>query len=181
MQLKAGETSKCFEALEVLSKKDISDKEYMKYKSTLSLLLWKTDKKIEALNVMEEVVSSYKNTIVYGTIGYFKLEMLPVEEALEFNEEAYNFSSSDPVIADNYAACLIKNGEPEKAIEIYEKIISKEILIPEIYFNYGMALLKIREVDKAESAFSQALECNFSFTSTIQKEEIVDALKNLKE
>ncbi len=180
MQLKIGDTTKCLKALEFLSKKDMTDREYVKYKSTLSLLLWKTDKKHEAMGVAEEVIADYRNTIIYGTLGYYKLEMLPINEALDFNREAYDYSSSDPVIIDNYAACLIKNGEPEKAIEIYEKIISNEILFPEIYYNYGTALMKIGETDRAETAFSQALECNFSFTSTIQKEEIVDALKNLK-
>jgi Flp pilus assembly protein TadD len=63
--------------------------------SNLATSYWLQGRKEECLSLLEEVFEEYKNSLVYGNLGYFKLLNGDVEAALAFNLEAYAYNSDD--------------------------------------------------------------------------------------
>src|SRR5665647_68688 len=69
----------------------------------LATAYWLQGKKVECLELLNKVFEQYKNSLIYGNLGYFKILNGDVEEALEFNLEAYAYNSDDKTIIDNLA------------------------------------------------------------------------------
>ena len=149
-------------------------------KQNHALLLWKEGNLEEAIKITEEIIKNYKNTVVYGNLGYFYV-LAKSEKALEFNLEAYDFASDDAVILDNLGFSYYIAGNLEKAEEMYEKIHSgkKEPAFPEAYYNYGLVALKKGDKEKAKELFEKALLQKFSYLSDLDKETVEKALEEL--
>ena len=129
----------------------------------------------------EDIIKDYKNTVVYGNLGYFYILDERYEKALEFNLEAYDYASDDFVICDNLAFSYYLNDNIQKAEEIYNLMHSAKIApaFPEAYYNYGLVMLKKGEKEKAKALFEEALLKKFSYLSDLNKETVEDALKKL--
>ncbi len=149
-------------------------------KQNYALLLWKEGKLEEAIKITEEIIKDYKNTVVYGNLGYFYV-LSKSEKALEFNLEAYDFASDDAVILDNLGFSYYLAGDLEKAEEMYEKIHSAKNTpsFPEAYYNYGLVALKKGDKEKAKELFEEALLQKFSYLSDLDKETVEKAIENL--
>ena len=64
------------------AKKDIQ----VQVKQNYALLLWKEGNLSEAIKITEEIIEDYKNTVIYGNLGYFYILDGQKEKALEFNQ-----------------------------------------------------------------------------------------------
>ncbi len=150
-------------------------------KQNYALLLWKEGNLSEAIKITEEIIKEYKNTVVYGNLGYFYVLDGQKEKALEFNLEAYDFAPDDMVICDNLAYSYYLNEDYDKAEEIYESMHSKKNppSFPEGYYNYGLVVLKKGDKEKAKELFEKALLQKFSNLSDLDKETVEKALENL--
>ena len=159
------------------AKKDIK----VQVKQNYALLLWKEGNLDEAIELTEEIIKDYKNTVIYGNLGYFYILDGQKEKALEFNLEAYDFASDDLVICDNLAYSYYMNDQLEKAEEIYESMHNGKNAptFPECYYNYGLVCLKKGEKEKAKELFEKALLQKFSNLSDLDKETVENALENI--
>lgn len=178
--LKQGEIERSEKILNGLIKSDITQSEEMQIKSNLALVLWKKGRIDESVEMLEKVYEQYKNTSVYGSLGYMYILKGDIEKALEFNKEAYEYNDTDNIILDNIGQTYYLSQEYDKAKEIYEKLIPKEPTFPEAYYNYGLVLLKLDMKNNALEQFKKALNYKFSFVSTITKEEIEQKIKELE-
>lgn len=149
-------------------------------KQNYALLLWKEGKLEEAIKITEEIIKDYKNTVVYGNLGYFYV-LSKSEKALEFNLEAYDFASDDAVILDNLGFSYYLAGDLEKAEEVYEEMHGQKNKpsFPEAYYNYGLVALKKGDKEKAKELFEEALLQKFSYLSDLDKETVEKAIENL--
>lgn len=143
-------------------------------KSILALVFWKKNQIDEALALLESIVESYKNTNVYGSLGYLLLLKGDLDKALTFNLKAYEYNSSDKIIQDNLGQTYLALGELGKAKEIYEPLINSNPTFPEAYYNYGLLLEKLDEPENAKEQFNKALSAKFSFLSTLTKEQVLE-------
>lgn len=150
-------------------------------KQNNALLLWKEGNLSEAIRITEEIIENYKNTVVYGNLGYFYILDGQKEKALEFNLEAYDFSSDDAVICDNLAFSYYLNQDYDKAEGIYTDMHSKKNAptFPEAYYNFGLVCLKKGDKEKAKELFEKALLQKFSYLSDLERETVEKALEEL--
>ena len=86
-------------------------------KANHAMLLMKTGRLYEAVEELEEIFPTYKNTTLYGSLGFCYLVQGDMKKAQQFNEEAYEYNSDDPVIMDNMMQTYAKLGQFEKAYE----------------------------------------------------------------
>ena len=161
--------------LESRPKKD----DEMLAKSNLALVLWKMGRLDEAVAMLEEVIPEYKNSTIYGSLGYLSILKGDLDRALEINKEAMEYNSANAIIRDNLGQTYYMRGEDEKALEIYEKLISTNPTFPEAYYNYAMVLIRTGDTGKAEEMLQKALNFKFTFLSGITKEEVEAAIENL--
>jgi len=141
-------------------------------KCNYALYLWKKDKLDEAIALLEDVIKEYKNSTVYGTLGYFYILKNDLEKALEFNLEAYDFNDSDRVIADNLGYLRYLLGEYDESEKIYKKLIKQDPKTPVVYYNYAKVCEALGDLEKAHYMLNRALHLKFSALSTISKNEV---------
>jgi len=148
-------------------------------KSNLALIVWKKGELDKAYEMLKEVIAEYKNTAVYGSLGYLAIEKGDLDEALEINLEAYEYNSDNAIIQDNLAHLYHLRGEMDKAGELFDKLIQKEPHFPEAYYDYGKYLEDAGDIQKARDMYRKALSCKFNFNNTITKEQVQNALDRL--
>jgi len=170
--LKSAQPEKAEEVLKHVlnSKAESGDITYAK--SIYALVLWKKGELDAATDMLLEVIQTYKTTSVYGSLGYLLILKGDLEKALQFNLEAYDYNSSDNIILDNLGQNYYLLGMYDKSKEIYETLMEKKPAFPEAYFNYGLLLEKLGEPEKALESMKKALECKFSYLSSIRKEDV---------
>ncbi len=148
------------------------------------IALWKLGRLDEAIEEEEKVHSEIASVDAKGTLGCLYLERAlktgeGMEQALAFNEAAYEYEDEDPVIADNLAQVYYYMGDLDKAAPLFEKALT---LRPnQTVSMYYMA--KIHEqrgdIDKALNLLSIALKKNYSALASISRQtvqEYYDAL-----
>jgi tetratricopeptide (TPR) repeat protein len=149
-------------------------------KSIMALVLWKKGELDQAVDMLEEVIQTFKTTSVYGSLGYMLIQKGDLEKALEFNHEAFKFNSRDNIINDNLGQNYLLLGEYDKAKEIYDNLLAKAPTFPEPYYNYGLLLEKLGNNEEALESLKKALNHRFSYLSTISREEVEAAVSRLE-
>lgn len=152
----------------------------MKAKSNYALVLWKKGQLEDAVKMLEEVFADYKNTTIYGSLGYLLILTGDLNRALQFNKEAYEFNDSDPVILDNLGYTYYKIGNIKRAEEIYEQLMSLNPSFPEAYYNYSCIQKDMGRIKKALEIANKAKNYRLSFLSNFTEEELDSHLKELE-
>lgn len=165
--------------------KAISDAEKEEYRYPLyltkALILWKKGGLDEAISLMEKVIENYKNTNVYGTLGFLYIEKGDLDKALSFNLEAYEYNNTGPVILDNLGYTRLLRGEYEEAREIYQQLIKLGPNFPDAFYNYARVLAHFGELEQALYMCRTALTFKFWHTTTVTREQVENTLKELEE
>lgn len=177
--LKTGKVEEAYAILSKLAELKLSQDEMMHIKSNLALTIWKKGDLDQAISMLEEIYNEYKNTNVYGSLGYLLILKGDLDRALKFNLEAHEYNNSNAVIADNLGQTYYIIGEYDKAAGIYEKLVSTNPTFPEAYYNYGLVLAALEEKDKAIEMMNKALNYKFTYLSTITKTEVENKLAEL--
>ncbi|RCX18738.1 tetratricopeptide repeat protein [Anaerobacterium chartisolvens] len=178
--LKSGNIEESEKILERLAASDISSDDKMLVKSNLALVYWKKGMIDEAVDMLTEVFESYRNTTVYGSLGYMLILKGDLERALTFNLEAYDYNGSNHVILDNLGQTYYLRGEYEKSLEIFEKLVSQKPSSPSTYYNYGLLLDKLGRPADALENLKKALGYNITFLSAVTEDEIKDKISDIE-
>lgn len=147
---------------------------------TKALVHWKKGELDQAISLMEKTMESFKNTNTYGTLGFLYIEKGDLDRALSFNLEAYDYNNTDPIILDNLGCTRLLRGEYEEAREIYQQLMKLKPHFPEAFYNYARVLAHFGELDDALYMCRTALSLKFWNTSTITREQVEAALKELE-
>ena len=156
---------------EIISKKLMKVDE-IKAKALFSIILWKTNRLDEAIEMLTLLHEESKNSLLYQNLGYFLILKGDYSKSLEYNLDAYEYNNTDIGIIDNLALNYYFIGNISKAKELYETIIPMNPRFASAYYNYTIALLSENRVREALESLNKALNCKFSFISIIKKEEI---------
>lgn len=178
--LKTGKIAEAEEVLNRVLSMELTTDQKMYARSNLALVLWKKGRLDEAVEMLEEVIKEYRNTTVYGSLGYLLILKGDLQRALEFNREAMEYNGSNPVIMDNMGQTYLLLGEFDKAAEIYESLMEKKPSFPEAYYNFGLLLEKRGDAEKALEMFRKAFEYKLSFISTITSGDIEEKIRRLE-
>lgn len=178
--LKSGRLAEAEKILSHALDKSRNNDEKNLAKSNLALAIWKKGDLDTAYTMLTEVISEYKTTAAYGSIGYMAIEKGDLDEALKINLEAWEYNPENAIIQDNMAHLYHLRGDMEKAGEIFKKLVEKEPHFPEAYYDYGRYLEDMNKNDEAAEMYRKALSRTFSFNSTITREQVQQRLSDLE-
>ncbi len=138
------------------------------------MALFKMGRCDEALEEAEEVFEEYRNSSMYGILGYFRLmsDKYSLEEKKAFCEEAYEYNSDDRDIADNMTVVSMMCGDYEAAAEYAGKLIEKNPKFVEAYYHAAQAAYELGDKEGAFEYLEMTDECNRSAMTTVSEAEI---------
>lgn len=180
MLLKTGKLEEAEKVFEELLNSNIDNAGLLQAKSNYALVLWKKGQLKDGIKMLEDVFSNYKNTTIYGSLGYLLILDGDMNKALNFNKEAYEYNSSDPVILDNLGYTYYKIGNIKKAEEIYRKLIGLNPNFPEAYYNYSCVLKDLGMTESALEMAKKAKNYRLSYLSNLKEEELDNYLEELQ-
>jgi tetratricopeptide (TPR) repeat protein len=138
----------------------------------LATTYWLQAKKVECLELLAEVFEQYKNSLVYGNFGYFKILIGDVEAALAFNLEAYAYNSDDKTIIDNLAYNYYLLGQMDEAEEKFAQLIPKSPKFADPHYFYALTLEKQGKMEEAIEQIQIALNKDIAFITPITRAEV---------
>lgn len=178
--LKSGNVLEAEKLLQDISDNSKSNETKMLAMSNLALAKWKKGELTEAIAILEEVFETYKNTTIYGSLGYLLILSGDLEKALQFNHDAYEYNNTNTIITDNLGQTYFLMGEYDKAQEIFEKLMEQSPTFAEAYYNYGCLLFKQGKADEALDMMERAKGYPLTNLSGITSEEIEDKIREIK-
>lgn len=178
--LKMGKIQEAEKVLERLLHSKQSDEIEMNAKLNFALVLWKKGELDKAVDMMYEVYDNYKNSTVYGSLGYLLIVKGDLKKALEFNLEAYVYNDNDGIILDNLGQTYYLRGEFNSAMEIYKKLMALSPSFAEAYYNYGLVLMKIEQYEKALEMIKKSASYTLSSLSTITRDNINEKIEEIE-
>jgi tetratricopeptide (TPR) repeat protein len=178
--LRSGNLEKSEQLLGSVFKRELKADEKMIANSNMALILWKKGDIDGATSLLESVFENYKNTNMYGSLGYMLILKGDLDRALNFNLEAYEYNNSNNVILDNLAQTYYLIGEYDKSEELYKKILESNPTVPGIYYNYGLLLSDMGQAENALKYLKKALEFKINFLSGVTEEEIKSKIEEVE-
>ncbi|EPR12562.1 tetratricopeptide repeat protein [Ruminiclostridium papyrosolvens] len=165
---------------QINSTSKIKDNDMYSLKSNYALALWKNGELDRAIALYEDIFPNYKNTNVYGSLGYLYILKGNLEKALEFNQEAMEYNNTGGVILDNLGQTYYMMGGYEKADEIFQKLMALSPKFPEAYYDYALVLEKLGDKEHCIENLKNALNYKPNFLSGVTVEQIKDKLKQVE-
>ncbi|MFH5187412.1 tetratricopeptide repeat protein [Paenibacillus sp. TAB 01] len=177
--MRTGKPEQAEAVLQKLLGRTVNHEIRMQARCNLATAYWLQGKRGESVKELEGVFEQYKNTLVYGNLGYFKLMHGDLNESLAFNLAAYAFNSDDKTILDNCALNYYLLGSMTEAEAMFEKLISKSPKYAEPYYYYALTLNKLGKREEAAEQMKQALGKDLAFLTTVTRVEIAEAAKEM--
>lgn len=174
--LREGKVEKSEEIYKKLLKAALRPELRLKIRAEYAVLLSKTGRIDEAIAELEEITVHYTNTTTYGSLGYLYILGDSIRKATNYNEEAYDYNSDDPVILDNMTQLYIKLGDYKKAKKYADEMLEKKPYFAECYYDSAFVYMKLGDIARAKELLEDARCCKLTFMSTV-KEEDLDAIE----
>lgn len=166
-------------------KNKLSEKNLLAADLNSAIILWKKNDLPAAIEKMEGVYNTgYRSTVLYQTLGIFYLMNNDLIKAESFLNEAMDYNGDDISIRDNLGLLYIKQGDFQKAEEIYKKIFEETTpSFIEAHYNYATVLKHKGDIENACKYYQKALGCPERFLSTVKlslvEAELADAESKL--
>jgi len=178
--LRVGQADEASKVLNyVLLNQKLKENEKLQARQILSLVKYKQGDFEEATRLMEMVFEGYKNSSVYGALGYYKI-LSNAPDAQSFNDEAYEYNCDDKVIIDNVVILALASGDLKRAKELSDKSVEAGNKGVEIFYHAGQTYLALGDNEKALEYFKAARSCERSFMTTVSEKENTDAIDALE-
>lgn len=170
--MREGKAEKSEEIYKKLLKAGLNPQLRLKVRSEYAVLLTKTNRVDEAIAELEDIAVHYTNTTTYGSLGYCYLLKDSIRKAKNYNLEAYDYNSDDPVILDNMTQLYIKLGDYEKAKKYADEMLDKKPYFAEAYYDSAYVYFMLGESERARELIEDAKCCKITFMSTVKEEDI---------
>lgn len=167
--------------LQVENNKKMTREERRQLRINYAICQWKRGRLDNAIQLMEEVARNFKNSTVYGSLGYMLVEKAretgDFERAEAFNREAYEYDEEDAVTLDNLGQLYLAKGEREKARKYFlQAHKQKPTQVDTLYYLGKMAHEDGRH-DEAREYLEEALDNNYTALCTTTREQAEALLK----
>lgn len=180
MLLKYGHLNEAEKILkEQLAAPNLPNNAYYDAKSNYALVLWKQGQLDKAIAMFEDILPNFKNTNVYGSLGYLYILQGDLEKALKFNLEAYEYNRTGGVILDNLGQTYYLAGDNENAEKTFKALMDLNPKFPEAYYDYALVCEKAGNMEKCKEMLKNALKYDTNYLSVITTEDIENKLKEL--
>lgn len=174
--LREGKTEKSEEIYKRLLKAGLKPELRLKIRADYAVFLLKTGQIDEAIAELEEITVHYTNTTTYGSLGYCYLLKDSIRKAKNYNLEAYDYNSDDPVILDNMVQLYIKLTDYNEAKIYADKLLEKKPYFVEAYYDAAYVYMKLGDISRARELLEDARCCRITFMSVV-KETDLDAFE----
>lgn len=174
--LREGQTEKSEEIYKKLLTAGLKPQLRLKIRSDYAVFLLKTGQIDEAIAELEDITVHYTNTTTYGSLGYCYLLKDSIRKAKNYNLEAYDYNSDDPVILDNMIQLYIKLTDYNEAKIYADKLIEKKPYFVEAYYDAAYVYMKLGDIERAKELLEDARCCRITFMSVV-KESDLDAFE----
>lgn len=178
--LREGEVEKSERLYNSILAQKLKHETRLRIRAQYAVLLLKTDRLDEAIDMLEEITVNYVNTTTYGTLGYLYILKNNRRKAESYNKEAYDYNSTDPVILDNCTELYIKMGKINEAKKYADELIERKPYFAEAYYDSAFIYAKLCDFEKAEELIEEAKKCRLTFMSNVTTEEIDELSKNIQ-
>ena len=158
----------------------LSATEKFDVQANYALALWKKDQLDEAITLLEKVIASYKNTNIYGSLGYLYNLNGNLDKALKFNLEAYDYNNTNGIILDNLAETYFLLGDFENADKVFKELMALNPKFPEAFYDYALVLEKMGDREKCIEYLNKAMQFKPHYLSAITSEDIENKLKEME-
>jgi len=148
-------------------------------KSNYAILLLKTGRIHEAIEELEEIFPYYKNSTIYGSLGYLYILRGNMEQAKTFNQEAYEYNKENTVILDNMVQLHIALKDYEAAYCYVQELLDKEPRFIEAYYNAALVEKELGKYEDAKAHLEHALTIRTTFMSSYSHEDAKALLETL--
>lgn len=162
----------------------ITKDEKKQLRMNFAICQWKLGNLDKAIELMKSVAGDQKNSMLYGSLGYMLVEKAretgDFEEAIAFNEEAYEYDEDDAVVLDNLGQMHLAMGDRGKALDFFKR--AHEQKPHQVDTLYYLALLYHEDGDDktAKKLLDRALTGNYSALCTTSREQAQALLGELK-
>ncbi len=163
-----------------LNSSNLSDEDRFNVQSNYALALWKKDQLDDAISLLEKVISKFKNTNNYGSLGYLYNLKGDIEKALKFNLEAYDYNSTNGIILDNLGETYYLLGDLENADKVFKELMALDPKFPEAFYDYALVYEKLGDKEKCIEYLKKAMQYKPNFLSAITTEDIEDKLAEIE-
>ncbi len=170
--LRSGRTERAEEMILSVLGRNLKKEDRFVAKSHYALLLLKTDRLNEAADELEEIFPYYRNTNIYGSLGYIYILMDDMAKAEEFNKEAYAYNSENAVILDNMVQLYVKLDNYEEAYKYALELMEQKPTFIEAYYDTAFVENKLGKTEDARGHLEHALTIEPTFLSNISHDEV---------
>lgn len=179
--MREGRVEKSEEILNNLLAFKLSPEVKLPAKSNHAVLLMKTGRMVEAKEELEEIFELYKNTNVYGSLGYLYILGDDMKKAEEFNLEAYDYNKENAVILDNMVQLYTKLEKYEEAYRYACELMEQKPVFIEAYYNTAQVEIKLGKKEDAKAHLEHALTIRPTFLTTVNHEMLQTLLDSIAE
>lgn len=172
MLLRAGHVEEAEQVFEKLLQENLDRINKRSVHLNMGLVRWKQGRIAEAVERIENVYEDYRNTIVYGSLGYLYIANDELDKALTLNLEAYEYNASDPVILDNLGQTYFAQKNFHQAEKIYLELMELQPKFPEPYYHFALVRNELGDRRQAIELLQKGLQQPTSSLSTVGPDEI---------
>ncbi len=165
---------------ELFNSSKLSATEKFDVQANYALALWKKGQIDEAITLFEKVIASYKNTNIYGSLGYLYNLNGNLDKALKFNLEAYDYNNTNGIILDNLGETYFLLGDFENADKVFKELMALNPKFPEAFYDYALVLEKMGDREKCIEYLNKAMQFKPHYLSAITSEDIENKLKEME-
>lgn len=149
--LRTGKFEKAMEIIRQTEKMhNLNDDQKRRLIINYSICQWKLGDIDHAIGAMIELSKTYKNSTVYGSLGYMLIargdKTGDYSEAKKFNDEAMDYDDEDAVVLDNVGQYYQRTGDYKKAREYFGKAL--EIRPTQVDSMYYLAKVNQAEAEE---------------------------------
>lgn len=140
-----------------------------------SVCQWRLGNLDKAIELLREVERGGKTEFVYTVLGYYLIEKAiqtgDFDEAIRYNQEAYEYDEDDPGTLDNLGQLYYALGEKDKAYDYFARAYNeKPTQVPTLYFIARINHERGNK-EKARQFIDKCLSGNFSALCSISRED----------
>lgn len=149
-----------------------------------AVCIWKLGQLDRAIELMRQVCSSGMNATIYGSLGYMLIEKArqtgDFTEAVEFNQQAYEYDDEDAVVLDNLGQLNLAMGKREEAFDFFKRAHERKptqvdtlYYLAKLYHEDGETATAVKMLERALSQTYSAL-CT---TTREQAQQLLDLIQ----
>lgn len=137
-----------------------------------ALVYWNINDLDSALKIAENIYKIDKEPFTYELYGFFLIQKGDLENAFNINLEGTKIPNSTKVITTNLGETYFRQGEIDKAADIFTSQIKEKVKFVEPHYYMGVIQHMRGEDETALRTLESALYCPKSLLTSISAEDI---------